>query len=250
MSARALGTQLILFTSRTGSVDHPKRRGLTRAASAVCAGVVVTSCAAGPNGIQRESGPAILKAAAAALGSAETFEIEAASRTKGKQASITFKIGGKDVGEGTFTSAAVSFDAKEVHGVDYFRSKTVWDQVGGAGLQSALGDRWVYISASSPTAALLTGVFASLTSPRLLAKQLTKSAQSAVRGKAGRFAGQPVIGVIEPSAGTIFVATTGKPYPLHWDNGSAGTIDFRDFGARFSIKAPKRALNLAAILAG
>lgn len=226
------------------------RRRLALGSAGICAAILASSCTAAPNGIQSKSGPAILSAAASALESAGTFEIEAASTTKGKQASIIFKIGGKNLGEGTFTTTTVSFEAEEVHGIDYFRSKTVWAQVGGPNLQAVLRDRWVYIAASNPTAALLTGVFASLTSPGVVARQLTKSAVSSVRGKAGRFQGQPVIGVVEPKAGTVLIATTGPPYPLHWDNGATGSIDFLDFGTRFPIKAPKGALNLAAIMAG
>jgi hypothetical protein len=218
--------------------------------SALAGALVLSSCTAAANGIASKSAPAILDAAGAALVSAHTFEIQATSAGSGTPASVTFKIDGKNVGEGSFVTSSLSFQAEELHGTDYFRSQTLWSQVGGPTLQGALGDRWVYISASSSTATELTAVFGTLTSPPTVAKQLTKSAQTSVRGKVGTVDGEPVISVTEPKAGTIYVATTGKPYPLRWQQSSVGRVVFSSFGAHFNIVAPKGAVNLAAILAG
>lgn len=235
-------------------MTRPQSRRLSKVLSlgtaALAAALVLSSCAAAANGIATKSAPAIVDAAGAALVSARTFEIQATSASSGSPASVTFKIGGKNLGEGSFVTSSLSFQAEELHGLDYFRSETLWNQVGGPTLQGALGNRWVYISASSATATELTAVFGTLTSPPTMAKQLTKDAQTSVRGKVGIIDGEPVISVTEPKAGTIYVATTGKPYPLRWEQGTVGRVVFSDFGARFNIKAPKGAVNLAAILAG
>lgn len=225
-------------------------KGAILGTTTLAAALLLSSCAAAANGVATKSAPAIVDAAGAALVSARTFEIVATSEGSSTPASVTFKIGGKNVGEGSFVSSSLSFQAEELHGIDYFRSKTVWSQVGGPTLQGALGDRWVYISASSATATELTAVFGTLTSPPTVAKQLTKDAQTSVRGKVGNIDGEPVISVTEPKAGTIYVATTGRPYPLRWEQGRVGRVVFSDFGARFDIKAPKHAVDLAAILAG
>ncbi|MFZ0169436.1 MAG: hypothetical protein WAL64_08455 [Candidatus Dormiibacterota bacterium] len=235
-------------------MTQPQSRQLSKGAilgtTTLAAALLLSSCAAAANGVATKSAPAIVDAAGAALVSARTFEIVATSEGSSTPASVTFKIGGKNLGEGSFVSSSLSFQAEELHGIDYFRSKTVWSQVGGPTLQGALGDRWVYISASSATATELTAVFGTLTSPPTVAKQLTKDAQASVRGKVGTIDGEPVISVTEPKAGTIYVATTGKPYPLRWEQGRVGRVVFSDFGARFDIKAPQHAVDLAAILAG
>jgi hypothetical protein len=229
---------------------HRLSKFLILGTSAFAVALVLSSCSAAANGIATKSAPAIVDAAGAALASAHSFEIQATSGGSGTPASVTFKIEGKNVGEGSFVTSSLSFQAEELHGTDYFRSPTLWSQVGGPTLQGALGDRWVYISASSSTATELTAVFGTLTSPPTVAKQLTKDAQTSVRGKVGSLDGEPVISVTEPKAGTIYVATTGKPYPLRWKQGSVGRVVFSNFGAHFNIKAPKGAVNLAAILAG
>jgi len=236
------------------SAIQPRTRRLSKflilGSSALAVVLVLSSCTAAANGIATKSAPAIVTAAGAALVSAHTFEIQATSGGSGTPASVTFKIEGKNLGEGTFVTSSLSFQAEELHGTDYFRSQTLWSQVGGPTLQGALGDRWAYISASSSTATELTAVFGTLTSPTTVAKQLTKDAQTSVRGKVGTVDGEPVISVTEPKAGTIYVATTGKPYPLRWEQGSVGRVVFSNFGAHFNIVAPKGAINLAAVLAG
>jgi hypothetical protein len=223
---------------------------LALSSAALVATVTVTSCAAAPNGIQQERGPAIVAAAGKALGSARTFQIQASSTVQGSQGSIIFDIEGPNEGEGTFTSSTISFQAEELKGTDYFRSTTLWSQVGGASLQSDLGNRWVYIAASSSTAADLTEAFATLTSPKELGMEITKQAPTAVRGKVSVYEGQSVIAVREPPTRTLYVATAGKPYPLRWVQPASGSVTFRDFGRRFHFKVPKKPLNLAAILAG
>ncbi|MGH7642380.1 MAG: hypothetical protein ACRENX_05085 [Candidatus Dormibacteria bacterium] len=218
--------------------------------SAIAATLVIASCAAAANGVQHKSAPAILRAAAQALGSARSFEIVATSTAPSGPGTLNFEFEGANEGEGTFTSPSVTFQAEELGGIDYFRSKTLWTQVGGASLQSALGDRWVYISAKSATAAQLTLAFGELTSPKELALSLSKSAPDAVRGKQSNFQGHPVIAVDEPPHGALYVATTGSPYPLRWVQTPTAQVDFTEFGKKFHLRAPKKPLNLAAIISG
>lgn len=224
------------------------RRWLVLVAVGLGAALILCSCAPASNGIEKDSGREILEAAGAALSSANSFEIRAASTVNSSPASITFEIEGPHRGGGTFASATVAFQAEELGGVDYFRSKTLWRQVGGASLQADLGDRWVFIAATSPTAAELTLAFGELTSAHGLAGELTKGDATAVRGKADPLAGRPAVAVHEPPAETFYVATTGRPYPLRWVQSTAGYVDFSDFGKNFHLKAPHKPLNLAAIL--
>ncbi|MGA7362921.1 MAG: hypothetical protein WBZ07_08235 [Candidatus Dormiibacterota bacterium] len=241
---------MIHLPNLAGTPRATSRRALALITAALVATVILTSCSAPPNGIQQEKGPAIVAAAGKALGSARTFQIQATSTVHGSQGSIIFDIEGANEGEGTFTSSTISFQAEELGGTDYFRSTSLWSQVGGASLQSDLGNRWVYIAASSSTAADLTQAFATLTSPKELGLEITKQAPTAVKGKVSVYEGQSVIAVDEPPARTLYVSTTGKPYPLRWVQPASGSVIFRDFGKRFHFKSPKKPLNLAAILAG
>jgi len=236
-----------LFFARRAGAESRRRLALGAAATAA---FTLASCAVGPNGVQRLNGPEIVTAAARALSSARTYQIEATSTVAGNPGSITFDVAGQHQGEGKFTSTAISFQAEEMNGIDYFRSTTLWSQFGGASLQSDLGNRWVYIAASSSTAAELTQAFTTLTSPKELALELTKPAPTAVRGKGAVFDGQAAVAVDEPPAGVLYVATTGAAYPLGWVRPGVGSVTFRDFGQRFRFRVPQKPLNLAAILAG
>ncbi|HEY6538894.1 MAG TPA: hypothetical protein VI138_07650 [Candidatus Dormibacteraeota bacterium] len=231
-----------------GGRGHPGRRKLEVALLAMALMGLLSSCAAASNGVAKESGPAILRAAARALGASHSFEIRASSTIASSPASIDFEIEGPNRGGGTFASASVSFQAEELAGVDYFRSKTLWDQVGGQSLQTALGDRWVFIAASSSTAAQLTQAFGSLTSAHDLAAQLLKGIATAKRGKLGALGGRPTVEVTESPAAAVYVATSGRPFPLRWVQSTAGYVDFLNFGKSFHLKPPAKPLNLAAIL--
>jgi len=230
-----------------GRSPHPLRPTLV---AGLLLGLLLAACAPAANGVRQETGPAIIRAAGRALGGARSFAIEATSTASGTPGSFSFEVEGPNQGGGTFTTPTLSFQAEELNGVDYFRSKTLWNGVGGATLQAALGDRWVYIAASSSTAVQLTQAFAGLTSARALAALLTKGAATAVRGKASSWAGQTVVAVSESKAGTVFVATAGPPYPLRWLQSPTDRLVFRDYGRKFNLRVPRKALNLAAILAG
>lgn len=228
--------------------EAPAGRLWLAAALALATALALTSCAPASNDVQKDAGSAILAATGRALTSARSLEIRAVSTQAGGPASITFEIEGPNQGEGTFTSSTVSFQAEELRGVDYFRSQTLWSQVGGASLQSDLGDRWVFIAASSSTAAQLTQAFGELTSVRALAGAITKGAATAVRGRVDPVAGTESVAVRVPPSQTIYVATTGKPYPLRWVQSATASVSFSHFGDHFHLKAPRKPLNLAAIL--
>ncbi|HVC21947.1 MAG TPA: hypothetical protein VNH82_00685 [Candidatus Dormibacteraeota bacterium] len=239
---------MTLLPSLAGGPHSRTRRWLALVAALTGLLLTLSSCAPGSNGVEKESGREIIQAAGAALRSAHSFEIHATSTVAASPASITFEIEGPHSGGGSFTSAAVAFEAEELGGVDYFRSKTLWSQVGGASLQADLGDRWVFIAASSATAAQLTLAFGELTSAANLANALTKTDTTAVRGKSDAVTGQPAVAVRESPTNTIYVATTGKPYPLRWVQSTAGVVTFSHFGKHFHLKAPRKPLNLAALL--
>ncbi len=227
-----------------------RRRGVGLAAAGLALALLLGACGPGANGIQKETGPAIIKAAGKALSRAHQFQISENLTSQGHTESLIFNVAGPNQGEGTFSTSGLSFQAEELDGVDYFRSKNLWSQVGGTSLQQALGDQWVFAAASSPTAAQLSAAFAGLTSAKSLAAQLTAGAKGAVRGKVSSLDGSSVVAVAEASAGTVYVATHGTPYPLRWDHGSEGSAEFRDFGRHFKLKKPKKPVSLAAIMGG
>ena len=71
---------------------------------------------------------------------------------------------------------------------------------------------------------------------------LTKGAETTVNG-------QKVVAIKDNAkGGTLFVATTGKPYPIELQspaNGKDGTVNFDDWNKTVTIVAPKGAIDIS-----
>ncbi|MGH7609889.1 MAG: hypothetical protein ACREOD_08175 [Candidatus Dormibacteria bacterium] len=197
-----------------------------------------------------QSGAKILEAAAQAMARAHSYQIVAQYGSGTTSKRMTFDVQAANVGRGSFSTGTFSFEAEEVGGTDYFRSRDLWAQVGGSALQTALGDRWVYIAANSTTALQLTQAFASLTSPTQLAALIRQGQARALRGPALNVGGEPAITVREPGGAVFWVATSGPPYLLGGDQPGPTLIHLNRFGARFGVHRPQHALSLQSLLAG
>ncbi|MGH7640765.1 MAG: hypothetical protein ACREN7_06820 [Candidatus Dormibacteria bacterium] len=238
------------LTHVTPLLRRPLGRGIAASVLALLGAALFSGCGAPDNGVSHEKGPKIIQAAGKALASAKSFQVrETLNGSQGSE-TLTFDAQGSNEGRGTFTAKGLSFEAEELGGVDYFRSPNLWSEVGGSSLQQAIGGGWVYIASDSPTAAELTQAFAGLTNAKGLANQLTAAAKGSKREGRSRVAGQPVVAVAEPKAGTVYVAAQGPAYPLRWDHGAQGTASFGDFGKRFQLQKPKHALSLQALAGG
>jgi hypothetical protein len=113
-----------------------------------------------------------------------------------------------------------------------------WQSHGGAAAQQLVGDRYLQTSASNPDFTSL----ASLCDLNKLADEFTQGATNLSAGAQTTLGGTPVIPVHGTGTGgeqgTIYIAATGKPYPLRLERGAGSTLDFKDFGAPVPATAP------------
>ncbi len=215
--------------------------------------LVVLAClglaACAPSGRVTEPGPKLVQAAAHDLAQTHRYEVVASFGDGTSRRSMDFQVEAANVGNGSFTMGSLSFQAEEVGGVDYFRSRNLWASVGGSALQSALGDDWVYIAADTTTALQLTQAFASLTSTKALAQSLRAAAAGAGRGRVATFQGQAAILVPGSGGARYWIAASGHPRLLGARGLQDATLRLSHFGERFSIRPPRHALSLAGLLA-
>lgn len=75
---------------------------------------------------------------------------------------------------------------------------------------------------------------------------------SLTKGSTATVAGQKAIAVHDAKNGTLYVATTGKPYPLKitGKSSSGGQVSFIQFNQKFTIAAPKHSVNAAQLQQG
>jgi len=153
---------------------------------------------------------------------------------------------GPDRGKGTVTGPIAglkraSFDFVALGSKAYIRSSTMWRHFGGAAAAELLNNRWVATTAKEMwggarfSTESFFGTLGPMTGP-------------ASKGAATTINGQPAIPVTSGNS-TVYVATTGTPYPLRLvpssSKAGSGEINFLDYNAPLNITAPPHAIDLS-----
>ena len=89
--------------------------------------------------------------------------------------------------------------------------------------------------------------FGELTSIKTLMGSLTKAHGTLTKGATSTLGGQSVIALKSSKGGTMYVATTGQPYPLQVSKnsgGQSGKVTFSDYNKAFTITAPANSINI------
>jgi hypothetical protein len=168
----------------------------------------------------------------------------------GNQAGAALKldlhlVAGKG-GYGHITYNGLDFDVVRVGNKAYFRGDaTFWKKFGGAAAAALFKDRWIEAPADSGDLASFTP----LTDISKLMSGILGSASSAsvTKGVKATIGGKSAIQLVQSGSGggTLYIATTGKPYPLELQagNGASGTITFDDWDKIVAVKVPSNALD-------
>ncbi len=223
------------------------------------AGLVLVGCAKTPsttasqapadNGVKALSATEILAKAQAAMTEAGSFHTKGDISQDGQKISIDLKFKGKDaagsvtIPDGTIKIVRVGNDLY-LQGDEAF-----WKKFGGAQgdtIAVLLKDKWVKVKADNPQ----FSEFSDMADPA----NLLKPSGTPEKGDEKVINGQATIGVKDGDEGTMYIATTGKPYPIELQGPSGGgSVDFSEYGATFDeIKAPDAGtvVDLSAIMGG
>jgi hypothetical protein len=242
----------------------PVTRGGLAGIAAVCAGLAImtSACASktpGPgstpttpasNGIAAEPTAKIVKTAFTTLESADSVRVYGSFRDSHARYSLDVTMGPTGM-RGTMTAPfhagkLATVDMVLTHGKFYARSRMLWRQVGGAGLASLLGGRWVILPIRQlsrfPFANAKT--FVKLLSRRSL-KSLRKASAHVARVKT-TVDGQPAIELSKRRI-AVYIATTGQPYLLEIRQGSHNVLHFRYSASPVRISAPPHAVDLSSL---
>jgi hypothetical protein len=146
-------------------------------------------------------------------------------------------------GEGQMTTNGLTFDIIRIDGSAYFKGGAAfWHQFGSPAAATLFKGRWLKAPATS-------GRFASLTPltdiTKFFSAVLTSHGTLAV-GKETTIGGEPAIGIDDTSqGGTLYVATTGKPYPLGIRKSGSGSVNFDEWDAPVTLTAPANAVDIS-----
>ncbi len=225
-------------------------KALAKLTPAMLAALALAGAAAGcgggssGNGVADKSPGDILAATKAATDGATSVHV-AGSIVSGK-APITLDmhlLAGRG-GRGRLSENGLAFELIQVGGTVYIKgSPAFYKQIGGDAAAQLLEGKWLKASASSSDFASL----GQLTNLHALVEQTLANHGSLKKSGTSTLDGQKVVGITDTSqGGTLFIATTGKPYPVEIskDGSGGGKVTFDSWNQKVALAAPANAIDV------
>ena len=197
------------------------------------------------NGVASKSPAEIVAAARAAADGASSVHVSGSTVTAGTPLTLDLSLVANKGGRGRIAENGLSFELIELEGTVYIKGSAAFYKhfAGAAGAQLLQG-KWLKAPATSASFAGLS----SLTElHKLLDAALANSDKALVKTATSTVKGQAVVGVKDTAQGeTIYVATTGRPYPVAATKRGAGggTIAFAEWDKPVVLTAPANAVDI------
>jgi hypothetical protein len=219
------------------------------AAYAVCVLSVVGAIAgcggSSDNSLASKSPTAIVGAAVAAVDGVKSVHVSGSIVSGGSPITLDLDLVAGKGGRGRMSTNGLSFQLVAIGKVLYFNGgPAFWRHFGGAAAAQLFKGRWLKAPASASSFAPL----AALTNLRKLFSKLLVSHDRLAKGATTTVNGQSVVAVTDTTKkGTLYVAATGKHYPVEILGTGAqhGRIVFDRFDESVSLTAPARAIDIS-----
>jgi hypothetical protein len=216
----------------------------------VLTAVLLTGCggskkAAKPNGEASKPADRVLADAVSAAKSASSVHVSGHIVSSGSPVSLDLTMERGTGATGSMSTNGLSFDLVRIGSTFYIRgSDAFWKHFAGSGVAQLMHGKWLKGTTTGRFAPL-----ASLTAPgKLFARLSQKHGRLANKG-AATYNGQKVVEIDDATkGGKLYVAATGKPYPVAavgTKKSESGTITFDRWDASVSVTAPKGAINFS-----
>lgn len=199
------------------------------------------------NGLQSKSAAAIIRATTRASESAKSVHVSGSLQQQGTIIALDLKMVAGVGATGRMSDGGKHFAIVLDHSTLYINGgPSFWQAFGNAPVAKLLQGKWLKTPATGDYASIAK--FASL---RAFFRQIFSQTTGPVAKAAAKtIKGRPTIGVRDlENTGVLYVATTGKPYPVEVDGGTSsktgttGRLDFTDFNAPVTIRAPKHSIS-------
>jgi hypothetical protein len=225
------------------------RRRLCPAALATLVALALAACGGGSsssssNGITSKSPDQIVAAATSAVGSVNSVHVSGKVLSSGQSVALDLNLLNGKGGTGTMSQNGLGFKIVAVGPEVYINgSSAFWTKFGGSAAAQLLSGKWLKAPASGQLSSLAT-----LTSVQKLFSQLLSSHGKLVTGKTTTVRGQQVVAVNDTTnGGTLYVATSGKPYPIEISKtgSEGGQLVFDHFNQPVTLTAPANATDIS-----
>lgn len=216
----------------------------------VLAGLVLAGCgghgkSASSNGEASKSADTVLADAKAAADGASSAHVSGSIVSGGTPITIDLSMGG-DKAKGSMSTNGLGFDLVRIGETAYIKgSDDFYKHFAGAAIAQLLHGKWL-------KASIVSGRFASLaplTSISVLFGKVASNHGKLANDGSKTFNGQKVVEIRDTSDNSkLYVAATGKPYPVAIVGGKknqSGTISFDNWNQSLSVSAPKGAIDIS-----
>lgn len=220
------------------------------AVAVVFAGLVLSGCgghgkSASSNGEASKSADTVLADAKAAADGASSAHVSGSISSGGTPITIDLSMGG-DKAKGSMSTSGLEFDLVRIGETAYIKgSDDFYKHFAGAAVAQLLHGKWL-------KASIVSGRYASLaplTSISVLFGKVASNHGKLANDGSKTFNGQKVVEIRDTSDNSkLYVAATGKPYPVAIVGGKknqSGTINFDDWNKSLSVSAPKGAIDIS-----
>ena len=216
----------------------------------VAAGLLVAGCgghskSASSNGEASKSADTVLADAKAAADGASSAHVSGSISSAGTPITIDLSMGGGKA-KGSMSTNGLEFDLVRIGETAYIKgSDDFYKHFAGAAVAQLLHGKWL-------KASIVSGRYASLaplTSISVLFGKVASNHGKLANDGSKTFNGQKVVEIRDTSDNSkLYVAATGKPYPVAIVGGKknqSGTINFDDWNKSLSVSAPKSAFDIS-----
>jgi hypothetical protein len=224
----------------------------SRIATAASAAVLLASAVSGcggsstpsDNGIASKSANDIAKAASTAIEGVNSVHVSGSTTSGGSLINLDLDLVNGKGGRGSMSTNGLSFRIISVGNTVYINgSDSFWSHFGGTAAVQLFRGKWLKAPATGSLASI-----ADLTNLRRLFSNLLASHGTLSKGSTATINGQKAVGITDTTqGGTLYVATTGKPYPLEVSKSGAGggKIDFAKFNESVPLTVPANAIDIS-----
>jgi hypothetical protein len=210
------------------------------------AAATIAGCGgASSNGVAAKSPDGILVAARNAISGAKSVHVAGSVVNRSTPVTLNLGLAAGKGGSGRMSVSGLSFDVIVVKRVVYLKgSDSVWRHFGGNVAVQLLHGKWL----SGPATGQLAS-FAALTDLHFLFGELVSNHGALTKGGTSTVDGQKVVAVKDTTKGeTLYVATTGKPYPIKiakTGGRGGGHLIFDRYNEPVSVSAPANSIDIS-----
>jgi hypothetical protein len=201
------------------------------------------------NGVASKSANEIVSASKAAADEASSVHVSGSLVTSGAHVTLDLSLASGKGAAGSLSENGMSFKLIMVGDTAYINaSPAFYRQLGGAAAVQLLAGKWMKAPANTGEFAQL-GQLASMS--KLIDAVLTTHG-TLTKGGTATINGQSAIAVTDVTkGGTLYVATTGQPYPLQISKtgSEGGKITFDRWNQPVTIKAPANSIDVTELKA-